>query len=632
MPLLNSDLIKSYLYKELDESKKNEFKATWIQTEAIAKAMKEELDNLFTYYEYYLLASNPENSLYEELEAQFDGKDPNDVLYNFKKFVENLDDLDKTKSKEINSLRYLRNQVFWKAILLTAKKEEFAQIDELIKELKRFFYCYWIAGYTTSKIKQTAFNLIGQIKAKKSMQDIKSEIEKKFYQDRVLSRMSEGLNSENVYDERWLKPLLLLIEDERTDSSKATFYELKKLDADHILPHGWRKIEDWKKDWNEDDANALINRLGNLTLIIYDKNRSAQHCPFNEKRDIYKGLGKYAKKTAFIISQEVTHESVWKKEQVINRQKNLISEIQGILEIDFSKAATKENVVVSNPITYWITPVSDDQDGSAIETINRLVGENKIWAFSESSIQRNNINLGDYICFYASGIGIVAHAKVSSEVRNEINPNVKEPDKYSYIIDLSDVNLYLDRPIPLDLNTRQKMSSFDGKDPNNWSWFVQTTRKVSGNEFNILTRKSDNYRTEEPNIPTEEVELFEEGTNQRTISDKITKFLLSLPDVEITKVHKRGTYEYSAIINGREPKDNFAAICKVNDDVVLWFLYPTNVSSNIKKQLELKKASPWYYTTIKNIDKVESLQNYLEQAYKVYKSISESNVAEPTPI
>jgi hypothetical protein len=67
------------------------------------------------------------------------------------------------------------------------------------------------------------------------------------------------------------------------------------------------------------------------------------------------------------------------------------------------------------------------------------------------------------------------------------DPNVKDPDKYGYVLKLSDVRIYPDKPILLDLDTRQKLPYFKDRDSETWSWFVQSTRKVSEQDFKILT-------------------------------------------------------------------------------------------------------------------------------------------------
>ncbi len=184
LDLTPADLIKSHLYSNLSEdADKNAFISTWDQIEALSKQMEESITDLLTYYEYFLLAQNPKRSLYEELIDKFKGQDPKSVIYKFKKFVDcfdeiyrmkSFDEIYQMKSKVVFSLWYLPNQVFWKAILTTAKYIDFDDFDGLCKELRRMYYSYWIAGYTTSKVKQLSFNLISWLKGKKNLDEIKS--------------------------------------------------------------------------------------------------------------------------------------------------------------------------------------------------------------------------------------------------------------------------------------------------------------------------------------------------------------------------------------------------------------------------------------------------------------------------
>ena len=237
LDLTPADLIKSYLYSNLSEDKeKNAFKSTWDQIEALSKQMGESITDLLTYYEYYLLAQNPKRSLYEELTDKFRGQDPKSVIYEFKEFVDDFNEIYQTESKLVFSLWYLPNQVFWKAILTTAKRVEFHDFDGLCNELRKMYYSYWLAGYTTSKVKQLSFNLIGWLKDKKGLNDIKGEINKKMALDNVYKSMNENLQND-VYGEPWLRPLLAIIEYRQTDNSKISFIELNnKLHVDHILP------------------------------------------------------------------------------------------------------------------------------------------------------------------------------------------------------------------------------------------------------------------------------------------------------------------------------------------------------------------------------------------------------------
>lgn len=336
LDLSPADLIKSHLYGKLSaEIEKQQFISTWREVETLSKLMDEPITDLLTYYEYYLLAQNPKRSLYEELTKKFKGPDSNKSIYEFKKFIDFFNEIYQMESKLIFSLRYLPNQVFWKAILTTAKNEEFEEFDGLYKELRKMYYCYWIAGYTTSKIKQLSFNIIDWLKKKKELDEIKTEIDKKMTDDNVAKWMKESLYND-VYGKSWVKPLLILIEYKQTDNSKITFVELERnLHADHILPEKWASIEDWKIKWTEDQAKKWLHRIGNLTLLSGKKNIRASNDSFEKKKKIYEGKGLDGT-TAFLITQKIIEESGWSENNVKERQRWVIEQIEKILDVKFN--------------------------------------------------------------------------------------------------------------------------------------------------------------------------------------------------------------------------------------------------------------------------------------------------------
>lgn len=349
LDLTNTDLIKSYLYGRLDDAKRQQFVSTWREMETISKQIEEDLEDLFTCYEYYLLAQNPKHSLYDELTStkQFKEKDPNEVIYHVKTFIDNFSEISRLESKLIFSFWYLPNQVFWKSILTTAKKEGFDDFEGLCKELRKFYYCYWIAGYTTSKIKQLSFNLIGWIKEKKKLDEIKKEIDRKMTEDNVFKWMKENLQND-AYGSSWLKPLLTLIEYEQTDNSKISFIKLdRKLHVDHILPEKWLKKEEWKEMWNEKQAKEWLHKIGNLTLLSGKKNIAQQNDPPIKKAEMYKkGHGGT---TAFEISQEIIEileTGTWTEDNVKDRQEGIIKQVEEILGLNLNgSTAHADNTV-----------------------------------------------------------------------------------------------------------------------------------------------------------------------------------------------------------------------------------------------------------------------------------------------
>lgn len=139
-------------------------------------------------------------------------------------------------------------------------------------------------------------------------------------------------------------------------------------------------------------------------------------------------------------------------------------------------------------VNCWITPVRDEDEETAAETIQKLVGKHQLYGFGERTPGRKLIKQGDKICFYETGNGIVAHATVTSSARKEIRKEIRNPESYPWIFKLKDPKLYLDNPIIIDKALRSQLDAFEGKDLNKlWAWFVQSTRKITNHDYNLLT-------------------------------------------------------------------------------------------------------------------------------------------------
>jgi hypothetical protein len=141
---------------------------------------------------------------------------------------------------------------------------------------------------------------------------------------------------------------------------------------------------------------------------------------------------------------------------------------------------------------YWLTPVSSEGDQTAQDTIKLLVGQHKAYAWSARTPGLKELKAGDWLCFYATATGVVAHAKVHTRPVEQPHPKVKNPDKYNWSFQLESPKLYLDNPVVIDGALRAKLDAFRGKDPTKaWAWFVQPTHKLSQHDFEILTRQRD---------------------------------------------------------------------------------------------------------------------------------------------
>ena len=151
--------------------------------------------------------------------------------------------------------------------------------------------------------------------------------------------------------------------------------------------------------------------------------------------------------------------------------------------------AVPKATTVSSDVAYWLTPVKGDEQDSAEQVVERLVGQEHIYAFGENTPGRKSLKPGDWICFHASGKGVVAHARVASSPQKGGHQKVHHPEKYQWVFKLSDVGLYLDKPVVIDAGMRSQLLAFQGKDANGpWAWFVQATHKMSQHDFALLTK------------------------------------------------------------------------------------------------------------------------------------------------
>lgn len=150
---------------------------------------------------------------------------------------------------------------------------------------------------------------------------------------------------------------------------------------------------------------------------------------------------------------------------------------------------TRDKKEISKVEAYWLAPVRSNNERTAEEVIQTLVGDEKIYAFGERTPGRKQLKPGDWICFYASDKGVVAHARVKTYPEKKFHPKVREPEKYPWVFSLHEVKLYLDKPVVINSDLRNQLDAFQGRDPSkSWAWFVQATRRITEHDFKLLTR------------------------------------------------------------------------------------------------------------------------------------------------
>jgi hypothetical protein len=140
-------------------------------------------------------------------------------------------------------------------------------------------------------------------------------------------------------------------------------------------------------------------------------------------------------------------------------------------------------------VAYWLTPVKADAEQTAEDVIQTLVGQEGIYAFSERTPGRKRFKPGDWIAFYATGKGIVAHAQVTSAPEYKLHPRVRHPEQYPWVFRVGSPRLYLEEPIVIDVPLRRQLEAFQHRDEEkSWAWYVQATHRVTAHDFQVLTR------------------------------------------------------------------------------------------------------------------------------------------------
>lgn len=103
----------------------------------------------------------------------------------------------------------------------------------------------------------------------------------------------------------------------------------------------------------------------------------------------------------------------------------LIAERQ--VEVTPGGAGVPPETPAEKETAYWLTPVRDDEKQTAEEVIESLVGQEKIYAFGDKTPGRKYMKPGDWLCFYATARGVVAHAQAASKAEKKPHQRVTCP-------------------------------------------------------------------------------------------------------------------------------------------------------------------------------------------------------------
>jgi uncharacterized protein with ParB-like and HNH nuclease domain len=347
-----SDLTKSYLLSNLrDDEDKNDVIEVWQDITTKVDNDYDTLDSILGMYRLYLQQSKAQETRYQELKSEFEGDDPKKIVNDIRDFVDNYNEIENSGSKGIFILENLSHTLYWKTILIAAKKDDIDYFEELHDELIGFYYSYWIGDYTSEKIKIPSIKILTLLREEASLEEIQDYIEKKRSRDNIPERVRDGLYSDNVYgSEKWHKSLIIAIEYGLSNSQKVE--RIKKsgggLHIEHVLPKSYdsamEKYDYWEEIFSEEEASRLRNTLGNLVPLQYDLNSAAAQKPFDEKAGIYLGEEDWPR-SSFALTLKVASEDFgkWSPEAIDEYRNYLIERSAELLNLPVDSILVEED-------------------------------------------------------------------------------------------------------------------------------------------------------------------------------------------------------------------------------------------------------------------------------------------------
>ena len=368
LELSPSDIIKSYIigkYEQDDETGKQIFNNNWKNIEDLSKQYGFKIDDFVVFYEYYKLKSNPKRQVVDELRDIIQRSDVYELVAELNSFAESLRKVYESKDACILALRYIPWKFYVMTALTSAYQVNYPEKEKLFKEIRRFFYISLVAGCTLNQIKQTSFKLIESIVNGNSIEDIKEDLNRTIISRRMYAKVYDALDND-VYNEKFLKPLMLALEYNNRESTNTGFYVLDNtLHMDHILPRAYKQKDEWNYI-NDEEVLSIINGLGNMALLQDIKNEEALNCGFDKKIRIYKGEDEKGNNKSGITSFELTRKIIsyyeagnttWNYEQILERKEYLISKIEEMLDIkreDVNLKITEESTCGRTGKSKWL--------------------------------------------------------------------------------------------------------------------------------------------------------------------------------------------------------------------------------------------------------------------------------------
>lgn len=328
LPLADSDIFKAQIYKYNKSIKdRKEFTETWKELTKTCKEGNVSIDDVFRFYTHVVRARANDRSKEIGLRKFYAGNDDyarlkhpaamNEImqLANFWYYVNSLSAPEEEEGYTISTdarkyFHVLANYAneFWRyatSVFFLKNKQNSDFSDELVRFLKKltaFLLAKFVDAPTVNAIKDDIYNACISIQEGREFDRAFNLEPEKF-----LLKIDEQTSG------RLLRPLLLL--DAYLDRDQAELIPTT-FDIEHIFPKKWQETN--YNGWEEEEAQAYLDRFGNKIVFEKKLNIQAGNGYFGKKKE------KYVKSDIAVIKKLALYpKSDWVKSDIEQRDKEL---------------------------------------------------------------------------------------------------------------------------------------------------------------------------------------------------------------------------------------------------------------------------------------------------------------------
>jgi hypothetical protein len=278
-----------------DDDLRSQYARTW-------EAMEEEIgeadfEDIFSSLRLIYVQEKPQGDLLDEFNKRIFGKPqrPNrgtqfiDVLGEYVELYDSLfvarDYLDSTPdAARFTTLMTIMVGEFraseWRACLLQyAKRFGNSGLMTFLLRLEKVYMQHWVEGMRKDERYSVYTDILKAVGVCRTGDDAASQM------TFDLNVIEEGCRVKNFYSVGYARYLLLRAEILASELTEPRIFRAKSVE--HVLPQNPTADSKWRKEFTQDDIDAVIHLAGNLVLLSKSKNSSAQNKEFPNKKTSY---------------------------------------------------------------------------------------------------------------------------------------------------------------------------------------------------------------------------------------------------------------------------------------------------------------------------------------------------------